>query len=90
MQRINDSFGIKYTAAYKVSFSQASNADVVKTVLPIDIWPLVKAHPDDPKVCEAFDVIVDGMKFNMGGWWVVKFRVAGALGPDSVTFNLKL
>ena len=34
--------------------------------------------------------VVDGMKFNMGGWWVVKFRVAGALGPDSVTFNLKL
>lgn len=39
VQRINDSFGIKYTAAYKVSFSQASNADVVKTVLPIDIVP---------------------------------------------------
>lgn len=39
VQRINDRFGIKYTAAYKVSFSQASNADVVKTVLPIDIIP---------------------------------------------------
>ena len=39
VQRINDSFGIKYTAAYKVSFSAASNADVMKTVLPIDIIP---------------------------------------------------
>jgi hypothetical protein len=39
VQRINDQFGIKYTAAYKVSFSQASNADVMKTVLPIDIVP---------------------------------------------------
>jgi len=39
VQRINDRFGIKYTAAYRVSFSQASNADVVKTVLPIDIVP---------------------------------------------------
>lgn len=39
VQRINDRFGIKYTAAYKVSFSSASNADVMKTVLPIDIIP---------------------------------------------------
>src|SRR3954447_25278064 len=32
------------------------------TVLPIDIWPLVKVQPDDPKVCEAFDGIVAGME----------------------------
>ena len=37
------------------------------------------------------DVIVDGMKFNMGGWWVVTFKVTCAGGePDSLTFNLKL
>jgi lysyl-tRNA synthetase class 2 len=35
--------------------------------LPIDIWPLVKAHPDDPKVCEAFDGIVAGMEIVGGG-----------------------
>ena len=34
--------------------------------------------------------LVEGMKFNMGGWWVVKFQVAGAEGSDVVTFNLKL
>jgi hypothetical protein len=39
IQRINDRFGIKYTASFKVSFSAASNADVIKTVLPIDIIP---------------------------------------------------
>src|SRR5688572_3700362 len=39
VQRINDRFGIKYTAAYKVSFSAASNADVMKSVLPIDVVP---------------------------------------------------
>jgi YtkA-like len=37
------------------------------------------------------DVIVDGMKFNMGGWWVVTFKVTCAgEAPDSLTFNLKL
>lgn len=34
--------------------------------------------------------LVEGMKFNMGGWWVVKFDVAGSRGSDVVTFNLKL
>ena len=34
--------------------------------------------------------LVEGMKFNMGGWWVVKFEVASAQGSDIVTFNLKL
>ena len=36
------------------------------------------------------DHVVDGMKFNMGGWWVVKFHVAGAAGADSLVFNVKL
>ena len=39
IHRITDSFGIKYTAGYKVSFSAASNADVMKSVLPIEILP---------------------------------------------------
>ncbi|MGB7685982.1 MAG: lysine--tRNA ligase [Solirubrobacterales bacterium] len=35
--------------------------------LPIDIWPLVKVHRDDPKICEAFDGIVAGMEIVGGG-----------------------
>jgi lysyl-tRNA synthetase class 2 len=35
--------------------------------LPIDTWPLVKVHPDDPKICEAFDGIVAGMEIAGGG-----------------------
>jgi hypothetical protein len=33
---------------------------------------------------------VEGMKFNMGGWWVVKFRIEAAAGSDSIVFNLSL
>ena len=36
------------------------------------------------------DHIVEGMKFNMGGWWVVKFRVSSSAGADSLVFNIKL
>ena len=49
--------------------------------------------PTKPRVTRplgAGDYAVEGMKFNMGGWWVVKFRVTVDGGPDSVVFNLKL
>jgi lysyl-tRNA synthetase, class II len=35
--------------------------------LPIDIWPLVKVHPESPRICEAFDGIVAGMEIVGGG-----------------------
>ena len=46
--------------------------------------PLVTAHLGDGKH------VVEGMKFNMGGWWVVKLAIAGSRGADTITFNLKL
>ena len=49
--------------------------------------------PTKPRVTRALgngDHLVEGMKFNMGGWWVVKFRVASTAGADSVVFNVKL
>ena len=33
---------------------------------------------------------VEGMKFNMPGWWVVNLSVNGPAGADTVTFNLVL
>jgi hypothetical protein len=33
---------------------------------------------------------VDGMKFNMPGWWVVTFNVKAQGMQDSVSFNLKV
>ena len=49
--------------------------------------------PTKPRVTRALgngDHLVEGMKFNMGGWWVVTFAIAGSAGADSVTFNLSL
>ena len=36
------------------------------------------------------DYLVEGVKFNMGGWWTMRFTIDAAAGADSVTFNLKL
>ena len=36
------------------------------------------------------DYVVEGVKFQMGGWWVMEFAVAAAEGSDVAKFNLKL
>ncbi len=49
--------------------------------------------PTKPRARAASDAgqyVVDGVKFNMGGWWELKFAVSTAAGSDSVTFNIRL
>jgi hypothetical protein len=49
--------------------------------------------PTSPRVTRALgngDHLLEGMKFNMSGWWVVKFRVDAGAGVDSIVFNLRL
>ena len=33
---------------------------------------------------------IQGLKFNMGGWWELKFAIDNGATSDSVTFNLEL
>lgn len=33
---------------------------------------------------------IDGVRFNMGGWWEFTLAIAGPRGADTVTFNLAL
>jgi hypothetical protein len=46
--------------------------------------------PRATRVLGQGDHLIEGMKFNMGGWWVVKFAVASSGVRDSLVFNLKL
>ena len=49
--------------------------------------------PTKPRVTRRTpegDLVVDGMKFNMGGWWVVTFKVDAPQGRDSLVFNVRL
>lgn len=34
--------------------------------------------------------LVEGLRFNMGGWWVLEFEVSAPVGTDRITFNLNL
>ena len=49
--------------------------------------------PSKPQVTRSLGdgrYLIEGMKFNMGGWWTVKFDITGPAGADTVTFNLDL
>ena len=34
--------------------------------------------------------LIEGVKFNMGGWWRFEIAINGSVGPDVVAFNLIL
>ena len=49
--------------------------------------------PTVPQVTEYLgngDYLVEGMKFQMGGWWEVRFDITAGDVNDTVTFNLTL
>lgn len=73
----------------------ASGSPVDSALVAVDGGMPQHGHglPTSPRVTRALgngDHLVEGLKFNMGGWWVVKFRVHAAPGADSVVFNLSL
>jgi hypothetical protein len=73
----------------------ASGTPVSAATVAIDGGMPQHGHglPTKPRVTRELgngDYLIEGMKFNMGGWWIVKFRVSSAVGVDSLVFNLKL
>lgn len=49
--------------------------------------------PTEPQVTQELgggDYLVEGMKFQMPGWWVVRFRISSGETTEEVTFNLRL
>lgn len=49
--------------------------------------------PTQPRVTRALGdgtYEIEGLRFNMGGWWELKLAIASPAGADNVTFNLSL
>jgi hypothetical protein len=49
--------------------------------------------PTEPRVTRRLGngaYLVDGVKFNMGGWWVLSFAVVSSAGNDTLRFNIDL
>ncbi|MGZ8493582.1 MAG: FixH family protein [Gemmatirosa sp.] len=73
----------------------AQGAPVAPAAVTVDGGMPQHGHglPTRPRVTRQLDNgehLVEGMKFNMGGWWVVKFAVRASAGSDTLVFNLKL
>ena len=67
---------------------------VANAVISVDGGMPAHGHglPTAPRVTKYLGdgrYLVDGMKFNMAGWWQLRFAIAGD-NPDSVTFNMVL
>ena len=92
---VGDSIRVGRLHSWRLRLETTDGTPIDEAMIAVDGGMPQHGHglPTKPRVTRHVgngEHVVDGMKFNMGGWWVVKFRVAGALGPDSVTFNLKL
>lgn len=49
--------------------------------------------PTAPAVTQALGngrYLIEGMKFNMPGWWEIALGITGPAGSDAVTFNIVL
>jgi len=80
---------------WTLHLASANGAPVSAASVAIDGGMPQHGHglPTRPRVTRELgngDYLVEGMKFNMGGWWVVKFHVASQAGSDSLVFNLSL
>ena len=80
---------------WTIAITTADGAPVDSAAITVDGGMPQHGHglPTKPIVTEHLGDglhAIDGMKFNMGGWWVVKLAIAGSQGSDVVTFNLKL
>jgi hypothetical protein len=81
--------------SWNIDVVAADGTPVTDALITVDGGMPQHGHglPTKPRVvthlCTGQNVI-EGMKFNMGGWWVVTLDIEGAKGRDKVTFNLKL
>ena len=81
--------------SWTLHLETATGAPIDTATITVDGGMPQHGHglPTKPRVTRHLgngDHTVDGLRFNMGGWWVVKFRVRAEAGADSVLFNVKL
>lgn len=86
---------VRRMQSVKLALRTAGQAPVVDASVEVDGGMPEHGHglPTTPRVARGADGAtyrVDGLRFNMGGWWELKFRITSEAGTDSVTFNLDL
>lgn len=78
-----------------VLIKDATGTPVESAVISVDGGMPEHGHglPTQPRVTRTLGgglYEIDGLRFNMGGWWELKLAIDSPAGGDSVTFNLSL
>ena len=78
-----------------VLITDAKGMPVESAVISVDGGMPEHGHglPTQPRVRRALGAglyEIEGVRFNMGGWWELKLAIDSPAGVDHVTFNLSL
>jgi hypothetical protein len=81
--------------AWVITVSNKAGESVEYATISVDHLMPQHGHgmPTEPEVTQNLgggDYLVEGMKFNMRGWWVIEFTVETSSERDHVIFNLIL
>ncbi len=101
----NGAFNVSYSSEETIVINQmhtwvlhvetADGQPVENAAITVDGGMPQHGHglPTAPQVTEYLgngDYLVEGMKFQMGGWWEVRFDITAGDVTDTITFNLTL
>jgi hypothetical protein len=81
--------------AWTVTVRTPAGAPVTVARIAVDGGMPQHGHglPTAPQVTRSLGegrYLIEGMKFNMRGWWTLDLAIEGPKGADTVTFNLVL
>ena len=86
---------VRQLLALPVLITDASGRPIEAARISVDGGMPEHRHglPTQPKVRRALGAGVyeiEGLRFNMGGWWELKLGIDSTAGADTITFNLTL
>ena len=86
---------VRQMQTLRVAIVDREGRAVVGASLTIDGGMPEHGHglPTRPRMTRALDAgayEIEGVRFNMGGWWEFRLTISSELGNDTVTFNLGL
>lgn len=79
----------------QVALKGADGRAIEDAVITIDGGMPQHGHglPTRPRMTQRLGdgvYVIEGVRFNMGGWWELRLAIQGNAGADQVTFNLAL
>ena len=81
--------------SFEVTVTDAQGAAIDGAAITVDGGMPEHGHglPTRPRVTRNLGggrYLVEGVRFNMGGWWEFKLAISTPSGTDNVTFNLEV